>query len=744
VNPVREKTGKRVSTAVLCVLVFWAVLGFFVQAEAIDSQDAESQSSISSESQKGTARLPEIVVEERSDSMIGIADTSTQGTIGALELEERPISRPGEVLEAMPGVIVTQHSGDGKANQYFLRGFNLDHGTDMASFFNGIPINLPSNAHGEGYTDLNFLIPELIQKIDYGKGPYYANVGNFGSAGWENIQYFQTLAQGMAKMEFGSWNYERGLLADSTKIGQGNLLGALEIVHTDGPWDVPENYMKYNGLATYSRGDASQGFSTTVLGYHGTWNATNQIPDIAVALGLVDRFGNLSPTDGGYTDRYLLSGEWHRADEHSVTKLLGYTYYYNMGLWNNFDFYLPELPDNLSARYGDQFEQKDTRYVQGVRGSQTLFGQLCGLPTENTYGLDIRNDVIHDVLNRTYDRTVFLVVRDDNVLETDVAPYYENKIQWLPWFRSVEGFRADFINFDNKNNYTYASKGPQPQDTEDLFRIQPEPKLSLIFGPWYKTELYLNGGLGFHTDDARGATTGADPLLGGSTNIFGQPVQKALPVAQTEGAEVGVRTLIIPNLQSSVTFWALKLKSELIFNGDTGTDEPSPYSDLRRGVEFANYYTPTNWLTIDADFANSSAHFLNVPLGNSAVFGGDGSYVPEAARMIISTGIWVHDICGGWSTGLRWRYFGPRFLTQDGSVMSPTTSLLYYNIGYKYNEHWLIEGDIFNLLDTKADDISYNYPFVLTPHGQPYPESLSTTFHAAEPRTFRIALTYKF
>ena len=172
-------------------------------------------------SQKGTTQLPEIVVEERSDSMLGIADTSTQGTIGAQELEERPISRPGEVLEAMPGVIVTQHSGDGKANQYFLRGFNLDHGTDMASFFDGIPINLPSNAHGEGYTDLNFLIPELIQKIDYGKGPYYANVGDFGSAGWENIQYFQTLPEGIAKVEVGSWNYERALLADSTKARPG-------------------------------------------------------------------------------------------------------------------------------------------------------------------------------------------------------------------------------------------------------------------------------------------------------------------------------------------------------------------------------------------------------------------------------------------------------------------------------------------------------------------------------------------
>ncbi len=534
-------------------------------------------------------------------------------------------------------------------------------------------------------------------------------------------------------MEFGSWNYERALLADSCKIGQGNFLGAFEIVHTDGPWDVPENFIKYNGYASYSQGDASRGWSASALGYHGTWNATNQIPDIAVAEGLVGRFGTLSPSDGGLTDRYLMSGEWHQADEHSATKVMAYAYYYNMGLWNNFDFYLPELPDDLSAKYGDQFEQKDTRWTQGLRGSQTYFGKLCGMPMENTFGLDLRNDVIHDTLNRTYDRMVFLTVRDDDVVETNVAPYFENKVQWLPWFRTVIGFREDFMNFDNKNNYTYASNGPQPADTEDLFRPVPEPKFSLIFGPWTKTEFYLNGGMGYHTDDARGATTHIDPLTGTTTNIFGQSIlPPARPVAQSEGAEVGVRTLIIPNLQSSLTLWALKLQSEEVFDGDAGTDEPSPWWDLRKGVEFANYYTPTKWLTIDADFADSTAHFIGNPVG--------GYYVPEAARVVISSGIYVHDVCG-WSSGLRWRYFGPRYLTQDGSVLSPTTSLLYYNLGYKISKNWRIDGDIFNLLNAKADDITYNYQFRLTPNG---PDQTGNVFHPAEPRTFRVALTYNF
>ena len=299
----------------------------------------------------------------------------------------------------------------------------------------------------------------------------------------------------------------------------------------------------------------------------------------AVTWGLIDRFGSLSPTDGGFTDRYLLSGELHRADDHSATKVMAYAYYYKMGLWNNFDFYLPELPNipgtntSYSTQYGDQFQQKDTRWVQGLRASQTYFGQLRGIQMENTFGLDFRNDIIHDILNRTYDRHVFLVVRDDNIVETNLAPYVENKTQWLPWFRTVGGFRFDFMNFNNKNNYTYATNGPQPYDSGNLFRAIPEPKLSLIFGPWAKTEFYLNGGLSYHTDDARGATTHIDPLTGTTTNIFGDPVSPVLAVANSQGAEVGVRTTAIPNLQSSLTFWALRLQSEDVFDGDAGTDD---------------------------------------------------------------------------------------------------------------------------------------------------------------------------
>ena len=660
---------------------------------------------------EGAAQLPEIVVQERSDSMIGIADSSTQGTIGAQELEDRPISRPGEVLEAMPGVIVTQHSGDGKANQYFMRGFNLDHGTDLATDVNGVPINLPSNAHGEGYMDLNFLIPELIERIDYQKGPYFANVGNFGSAGSEDVEYFKTLPSGFATIEYGSGNYERALLADLVKVGPGNVLFALEASKSDGPWVVPENYTKYNGLFSYSSGDKNEGGSVTAMAYHATWDATNQTPQRAIDEGIIAQFGSLNPTDGGNTDRYTLEGEYHRADKDSASKIMAYSYYYNMNLWNDFTFFLDD------PVHGDQFDQADSRWVQGVKGAQTWFGRLWNFPVENTVGFDLRNDIIHDGLYHTEDREVIGTTRVDDVLETGLGMYVENKAEWLPWFRTVAGFREDVYRMQDSSDLD-ANSGT-------VYATAQEPKLCLIFGPWAQTEFYINGGYGFHTNDARGANTTVDPNTG-------LPVNKADRLPQSQGAEIGVRTLAVPHLQSTLTFFMLDLDSELVFNGDSGTDEATGPS-RRIGVEWGNYYTPTKWLTIDADYANSQAHYRDNPAG--------GDNVPEAASTIISSAITLHDIYD-FSTSLRLRYFGPRALTQNDSVESASTTLLYYSLGYKINQTWSIRGDIFNLLNTTAPDISYYYTSRLP--GEPAEGVNDYMVHYAEPFTVRLGLTMHF
>ncbi len=254
-------------------------------------------------------QLPPMEVTERYDFLIGIGDSATEGRVGPEQLESRPILRPGEVLETVPGVIVTQHSGAGKANQFFLRGFNLDHGTDFATSVAGIPVNFPTHGHGQGYTDINFLIPEMVSGVGFRKGPYYADQGDFSAAGAAHIQYADALPQNLVRFTAGSYDYYRGLMAGSTELAAGRVLGAFEIVDNDGPWDHPDDYRRYNGVLRYSQGDTQNGFNLTAIGYGGDWNATDQIPRRALESGLIGRFGALDTSDGGHTHRYSASGE---------------------------------------------------------------------------------------------------------------------------------------------------------------------------------------------------------------------------------------------------------------------------------------------------------------------------------------------------------------------------------------------------------------------------------------------------
>ena len=388
----------------------------------------------------------------RSDSLVGIAPAASEGTVGQEELEYRTLSRPGEVLETVPGVIVTQHSGGGKANQFFLRGFNLDHGTDLATSLDGIPLNLPTHAHGQGYTDLNILIPELIERVDFRKGNYYADAGDFASAGADDIQYVKSLPKNIAQIEDGSFGYRRGLVASSQHIGNGNLLFAVELYHNDGPWAAPDDYIKNNVVARYSYGNAALGYSLTAMEYSGAWNATDQIANRALSeiphFGLYD---SLDPTDGGNSHRDSFSGEWHREDARSSSKVLLYTYYYDMDLFSNFTYY-------LNSPQGDQMEQQDKRWVNGAKASQAWFGNMLNCAMENTIGLQMRSDSIQNGLFQTIDRerinklnysgaAIPAITTADNVLEQDISPYVENKTWWSDTFRTVLGLRADYYHF---------------------------------------------------------------------------------------------------------------------------------------------------------------------------------------------------------------------------------------------------------------------------------------------------------
>ena len=293
--------------------------------------------------------------------------------------------RQGEVLETVPGVIVTQHSGEGKANQYFLRGFNLDHGSDFAVSVAGAPVNMPTHAHSQGYADVNFLIPEIVAGVQFSKGPYFADQGDFATAGAATITYATSLERPFLTLERGAYGFSRGLLALSPKVGRGTLLAAVELSRNSGPWTVPDAYDKTNAVLRYSRGDSVNGLALTYAGYHGAWNATEASPQRAIDDGRIDRFGTIDPTDTGETGRHSVALEWQRGRSRAFTKVTAYALRYTLDLVSNFTFYLDD------PVHGDQQQQIDRRWVLGGRASHRWTASLLGRPSEHTIGVQVRS-----------------------------------------------------------------------------------------------------------------------------------------------------------------------------------------------------------------------------------------------------------------------------------------------------------------------------------------------------------------
>ena len=497
-----------------------------------------------------------------SQDLVGIAQSASQGAVTARQLDTRPIMRPGDVLETVPGVVISQHSGEGKANQYYLRGFNLDHGTDFATTVAGMPVNMPTHGHGHGYSDLNFLIPELASGVQFSKGPYFAEHGDFATAGTANINYTNTLARPMVRGGGGNDAFGRVLVAAAPAVGGGTLLAALELERSDGPWEQPDDLRKFNGLIRYTRGDARNGLSVTLMGYRGTWNSTDQIPARAVADGRIGRFGLVDPTDGGKSSRYSASLEWQRSNGNTSTTLSAYGLKYDLDLFSNFTYFLDD-PEN-----GDQFQQTDHRFVSGARLTHRRIGRWMDRPTQNTVGVQFRNDHISDIgLYHTRERERLETIRQDSVLQTSTGAFAQNETEWTPWLRTLAGVRVDGYRFDVNAGIT--------ENAGTDYAGLVSPKGGAVFGPFAKTEIYVNAGLGFHSNDARGATITVDP-------VAGEPASRVTPLARATGAEIGFRTVRIPRLQMTVTAWTLGLDSELVFVGDAGTTAPRPAEPTAR------------------------------------------------------------------------------------------------------------------------------------------------------------------
>ena len=666
---------------------------------------------------KSQSGLETVEVEGRRVNLLGSAISASEGLIGQAEIALRPLLRTGEVLELVPGMVVTQHSGTGKANQYFLRGFNLDHGTDFATFVDGMPLNMRSHGHGQGYTDLNPIIPEALSAIAYRKGPYHADVGDFSGAGSAQFRLADRVEKGLAELSLGEDAYRRLVAVDSSRALGGDWLYAAELNSYDGPWrGLEEDLERFNGLLRHTRELGAGRLSVTAMAYDNQWNSADQIPSRAVAQGLISRRGVIDPTVGGKSSRYSLSARWHDQQ----WELSAYSIRHDLNLWSNFTYFLDD-PEN-----GDQFEQVDERWIHGGSGSYRWEDSIFGRPVTQRLGLELRYDDIDEVgLYRSVERRRLGSIRSDAVEEFSTGLFWDAELVWSDRLRTVVGARYDYYDFEVDGRVARNLQGvdlrPNSGSADDGLLSLKGSVILALDDDW---EAYAAAGQGFHSNDARGTTIRVDPADGSA-------VPRVDPLVESLGAELGLRGVWAERLNTSVAIWYLELDSELVFVGDAGNTEASGET-RRHGLEVTAYYSINSRWTADFEYAWSDARFTRATAG--------GREIPGAVEHVLQAGVSLTD-WKGWYGSLRLRYFGERPLVEDGSVEADATTVVNLLVGRQLAPNWRLSAELLNLLDSRDHDIDYFYASQLPGEAEAVED---VHYHIMEPRTLRLGLTWSF
>ena len=651
-------------------------------------------------------------LENPRESLVGIATSASVGAITAAQLTARPIMRPGEALEAVPGLVVSQHSGEGKANQYYLRGFNLDHGSDFATTLAGVPLNMPGGAHANGYLDSNVIIPELVSGVQFKKGPYFAEDGDFSAAGSANINYVNVLDRPIMSVSAGGQGWGRVFGAASPEVAGGHLLVGLDLSHNDGPWERPDDLRKANGIVRYSRGGTRSGFSITGMGYTADWNATDQVPLRAIESGLISRFGSIDPTDDGRTYHHSIAFDALRSTGDSALRVTAYGMRYGLNLIQNFTYFLSNPVD------GDQFEQEDRRTAAGAKVSYRRLGRFLGRPVESLAGVQLRHDNagrigLYDTVARRRTKTI----REDVLRLTSGGLFAQSEIEWSPVLRTTLGLRADLYGFD--------VTAIDPRNSGDGSDSIVSPKATVVLGPWADTEFYVNWGQGFHSNDVRGAVLTVDPRTG-------ERVDSLTPLVAARGGEVGLRTVRIRGLQSTVALWHLGFDSELLFLGDSGITEAHRPS-RRYGLEWVNYARLAPWMTAEAELSFTKARFTDADPA--------GRFIPGAVDRVVAATVTVEPAQRVFGS-VRVRHVGPRPLIESGSVRSESTTVWNGELGVALNELMRVSIEGYNLFNSAVADIDYYYASRLP--GEPLDGVDDIHTHPSIPRTARASLQFTF
>lgn len=673
------------------------------------AQVPTSSDTIPREESPTAVDLDRITVVGRRLNLVGEAISASEGSVGQAEIAARPNLRTGDLLEFVPGLVATQHSGSGKANQYFLRGFNLDHGTDFATFVDAMPVNMRTHGHGQGYTDLNFLIPEAVEELDYRKGTYYADVGDFSSAGSARFRIAERI-DGSAELGVGEDGYLRGVVVDSVDVGgSGALLYGVEAQRYDGPWtDIDEDVRKFNGLLKYSADIAGGRGSVTIMGYENEWNSPDQIPQRAVAQGLIDELGSLDTTLGGESSRTSVSLDWRGRVLGGDFSASAYAIDYDMQLFSNFTYLLDD-PDN-----GDQFQQLDERRIYGFALSQ----QWDTGRARWRVGAEGRFDDIERVgLYRTAARQRLSTVREDAVEEGSFGVHAANEFRFNDAWRTYVGVRHDRYDFDVDARSLPVNSGRADESATSA-------KASVAWTPSKSTELYLSYGQGFHSNDARGTTIRIDP-------VSGEPVDTVDALVDSEGYELGARLFFSDRVHATAALWRLDLDSELLFVGDAGTTEGSRPS-RRDGVELGVYWFGNRYFEGDLEASYTRSRFSDAdPAGDE---------IPGAIPLVVGAGI-TGKLDSGWTGTLRVRHFGRYPLIEDDSVESDGSTLVNLRVGKQWSRFG-VHLDVLNLLASDDHDIDYFYASRLA--GEPDEGVEDIHYHVFEPRTVRLSVRWNF
>ncbi len=628
---------------------------------------------------------------------------SAMNVISKIDVLTNPVNSSQEILRKVPGLFIGQHAGGGKAEQLFLRGFDIDHGTDIAVSVDGIPVNMVSHAHGQGYADLHFVIPETVEKIDFGKGTYYANKGDFATAGYVSFQTKEKFDKNHVSFELGQFNTKRTVgvfnLLEKSRTQNGYI--ATEYILTDGPFDSPQNFKRINLFGKYTGifPDNSK-FSLQVSRFSSKWNASGQIPQRLVDSGVISRFGAVDDTEGGNTSRTNVNFSIIKPiSESTFLKANTFYSYYDFELYSNFTFFLYD-PNN-----GDQIRQKEKRNLYGFNAELTtkltkgIYQFGCGLRTDETNNTELS----HTVGRYTTLQNIKLGdINQTNMFSYVNAEYDFGKLKINP------ALRLDYFKFEYQDKLS-SSYQVQAED-----KIKLSPKLNFIYSQNSNWQLYLKSGFGFHSNDTR--------------VVVAQTGKKILPTAI--GSDLGTIFKPFPKLVVNMALWYLFLEQEFVYVGDAGVVEPSGRTK-RMGFDFGLRYQLTDWLFLDTD--------LNYTYGRSidALSGQD--YIPLAPDFTSTGGLSINKL-KGFSGGLHYRYLKSRPANEDNSLVAKGYFISDLNVNYEY-KNITVGISVENIFNTAWNETQFATESRLQNESQSVTE---IHFTPGIPQFFKGKVVYKF